>query len=69
MRTHKHFQQKISRSLNTMEAKISYLQDGVKGLSDAFKEFQTEFTDFMIFTADNHADHEKRIGELEKKIS
>jgi|GEM_PF-2256928 len=69
MRTYKHFQQKISRSLNTMEAKISYLHDGVKGLSEALKEFQTEFTDFMVFTADNYTDHEKRIRELEKKIS
>lgn len=69
MRTHRHFQQKISRSLNAMEAKISYLHDGVRGLSEVFKEFQTEFTDFMVFTADNHADHEKRIRELEKKVS
>jgi len=69
MRTHRHFKQKINRSLNAVEAKISYLHDGVKGLGDVLKEFQTEFTDFMQFTANNHTDHEKRIRNLEKKIS
>ena len=68
MRSHQHFQQKVTASLNTMEAKICYLHDGVKGLKEALREFQTEITDFMVFTADNHVDHENRIRALEKKI-
>ena len=41
-----------------MEAKISYLHDGVKGLGEAFKNFQNEITEFMIFTGENYSDHE-----------
>lgn len=52
-----------------MEAKISYLHQGVNGLSEALRDFQTEISDFMMFTAENYADHEKRISNLEKKIS
>ena len=52
-----------------MEAKISYLHDGVKGLADAFKSFEHDITEFMAFTAENYADHEKRISDIEKKLS
>ena len=45
-----------------MEAKISFLHDGIKGLGEAFKDFQQEIPEFMSFTADNYADHEKRIS-------
>ena len=31
-----------------MEAKISFLHEGVKGLGEAFKEFQEEITEFML---------------------
>jgi len=68
MKSHEEFEIKIKRSLNTMEAKISYLHDGVKGLSEAFKDFQEEITEFMSFTADNYTDHEKRITSIEKKL-
>ncbi|MEQ8243031.1 hypothetical protein [Fulvivirga sp.] len=50
-----------------MEAKISYLHEGVKGLSEAFKSFEEDITEFMAFTAENYADHEKRISNLEKR--
>ncbi len=62
MKTHQDFERKIKRSLNTMEAKISFLHDGVKGLGEAFKDFQEEITEFMSFTANNYANHEKRIS-------
>ncbi|MGM0582642.1 MAG: hypothetical protein ACQETL_18340 [Bacteroidota bacterium] len=68
MSTHEEFQKKINKSLNQMDAKISFLNDGVKGLGEAFKEFETDITEFMAFSAENYADHEKRIKELEKKI-
>ena len=51
-----------------MEAKISFLHDGVKGLSEAFKDFQHGITDFMSFTAEHYSDHEQRITALEKQI-
>lgn len=43
---HQDFQRKINESLNQMEAKISYLQEGVKGLSDSFVEFREDITDY-----------------------
>ena len=46
------FRTKIERSLNQMEAKISFLHDGVKGLKDSHKEFQEKMTDFMSFMAE-----------------
>lgn len=67
MKNHEEFQRKISKSLNQMEAKISYLHEGVKGLSEAFKSFEEDITEFMAFTAENYADHEKRISNLEKR--
>ena len=62
------YQTRINKSLNSMEAKISFLHDGVKGLSIAFKDFQHEITDFMAFTAEHYSDHEQRIKTLEKRI-
>jgi DNA helicase IV len=69
MKNHEEFEKRIKGSLNMMEAKISYLNDGVKGLAEAFKEFESEISDFMAFTAENYADHEKRISDLEKKFN
>ena len=68
MSTHEEFQKKINKSLNQMDANISFLNEGVKGLGEAFKEFEADITEFMAFSAENYADHEKRIKELEKKI-
>lgn len=39
--------------LKAIETKISFLQDGVKGLSESFKEFQEEITEFIAFSAEN----------------
>lgn len=68
MKSHQDFERKIKRSLNTMEAKISFLHDGIKGLSEAFKDFHQKITEFMSFTADNYADHEKRISSMERRL-
>jgi hypothetical protein len=62
------FHKKIETSLNQMDATISFLYDGVKGLSDSHKSFQHEMTDFMSFMADGLADHESRIAAVEKKL-
>ena len=67
MKNHQEFQRKINKSLVAMEAKISYLHNGVKGLGEAFRDFQSEIAEFMVFTAENYGDHEKRIRALERK--
>ena len=36
MSRHEDFERKINRSLNTMETKISYLHEGMRGLQDSF---------------------------------
>lgn len=46
-----------------MEAKISFLHEGVKGLHDSFREFQEDITEYMAFSAEQYADHEKRISQ------
>jgi hypothetical protein len=62
------FEKKIKKSPNTMDAKTNFLLDGITGLKEAFKDFNEEITDFMAFTPENYADHEKRITAIEKKI-
>lgn len=62
------FRTKIERSLNQMDAKISFLHDGVKGLRESHRGFQEEMTDFMSFIAEGLSDHEQRISSIEKKI-
>ncbi|WP_416866013.1 MAG: hypothetical protein ACMVP2_27625 [Imperialibacter sp.] len=68
MSRHEDFERKINRSLNTMEAKISYLHEGMRGLQDSFKEFHEDITEYMAFSAEKYADHEKRLSALEKKV-
>jgi len=68
MKSYEEFERRIQKSLNNIEAKISFLNDGVKGLSDAFKDFHEEITEFMAFSAENFSNHEKRISDLEKKV-
>lgn len=68
MKSHEEFEKKINRSLNNMEAKISYLHESVKGLNESFKEFHEDISEYMAFTAESYADHERRLSVLEKKI-
>ncbi len=63
------FQGKIERRLNEMDAKISFLHDGVKGLSESHKGFMDEMNDFMSFVAEGLSDHENRIKSIENKLS
>ncbi|MEM8893200.1 MAG: hypothetical protein AAGC88_01400 [Bacteroidota bacterium] len=48
---HKDFEKKINRSFNQTEAKISFLQEGVKGLNDSFVEFREDITEYISFSA------------------
>ncbi len=68
MSKHEKHQSKVTKSLNQMKAEISFLNECVKGLGEAFKEFEAEITEFMAFPAENYVDHEKRIKALEKKL-
>ncbi|MEQ8358209.1 MAG: hypothetical protein RH860_01895 [Cytophagales bacterium] len=68
MKRREEFEKKVSRSLNSMDAKISFLNEGIKGLSDSFKIFREDMGDYMAFTSDQFSDHEKRIKEIEKKL-
>ena len=63
------YKQRVDKKLNEIEAKMSFLNQGVKGLSEAFKDFQEEMTDFMSFAAESFSDHETRIKNLENKLS
>lgn len=63
------FKSRIDRKLNVVDAKLSYMNNGLKGLTKAFREFRTEMDDFIDFTADSYADHERMITILEKKQS
>lgn len=67
MKSHEDFEKRINRSLNAMEAKISSLLEGVKGLLESFKEFHEDITKFMAFSL-KYSDHGKRLTALEKKI-
>ena len=58
----------VERSLNHVDAKISYLHDALKGVKKSHNEFQEEMTDFMSFMAEGLADHETRISSIEKKL-
>jgi hypothetical protein len=40
--------------------KISYLYEGMKWLQDSFKEFHEDITEYMAFSAEKYADHEKK---------
>lgn len=51
-----------------MDAKISFLNDGVQGLSSSYKGFREEMTDFMSFMAEGLTDHETRISSIEKRL-
>ncbi len=63
------FKTRINRKLNVMDAKISYMHDGLKGLHEALGDFKEEFDLFIDFASENYSDHEKRIAALEKKAS
>ncbi len=68
MKKFEDFKSRIDRKLTMVDAKLSYMNDGLKGLSKAFKEFRLEMDDFIDFAAESYSDHEKRISELEKKV-
>ena len=62
------FKKRIDKKLNVVDAKMSYMNEGLKGMAKAFKEFKVEIDEFIDFTAENYNNHEKRISKLEKKI-
>jgi len=69
MKDHKDFEKRVNKSLQHMEAKISFLRDGVKGLSEAFHEFQEEIGDYMAYASEKHEDYDRRISRIEKELN
>jgi len=69
MDTFEDYKKRIGRKLNVVDAKLSYMHDGLKGLTVAFKDFKDEMDDFIDFTSESYSSHEKRIQILEEKIS
>ncbi|MEQ9289424.1 MAG: hypothetical protein RIG77_21025 [Cyclobacteriaceae bacterium] len=68
MKSHEELEKKINRSLNSMKVKISHLHKSIKGLNQSFKGFHEDISEYMAFTAESYADHERRLSVLEKKI-
>ena len=68
MKDHKEFEKRVNKSLKHMEAKLIFLRDGVKGLNEAFFEFQEEIGDYMAYASEKHQDYEKRISRIEKEL-
>jgi len=63
------FKTKIERKLINMEANVSYIHEGVKGLSESVTDLKEEMTDFMSFAIDSFSDHENKLTYLEKKFN
>ena len=68
MKNPKDFEKSVNKSLKHIEAKLSYLRDGVKGLSDAFHEFQEEIGDYMSYSSEMHSEYDRRITRIEKEL-
>lgn len=69
MDKYQEFKTRIDRKLNVMDAKLSYMKDGLEGFQEALEDFKNEFHLFIDFTTENMSDHEKRITALERKAS
>jgi hypothetical protein len=63
------FEKRVNHSLNHMEAKLSFLNEGVKGLTEAFLEFREEISDFMAYSTEQQVEHERRIKRIEKELN
>lgn len=63
----KDFKTRIDRKINVMEAKISYMHDGLKGFHEALADFKVEFDQFIDFTSDSYSDHEMSISSNHTK--
>lgn len=66
---HEEFERKIAGSLNKVQKSIACLNGGVKGLQASFKSFHDDITDYLAFSAEKYADHEKRLTALERKLN
>lgn len=63
------FRQKIERRMNTMDAKLSFMRDGLDGFQKEFNDFQQKMGDFMQFAAGEFVDHEQRLSKIEKHLN
>ena len=63
------FKKRVDKKLNEIDTGMSFLNEGVQGLLAAFREFREEMTDFMSFSAESFPDHEKRLRDIERKLT
>ena len=62
------FRLKIERRMNMMDAKLSFMREGLEGFQSEFKDFQQEMGDFMQFAAGEFLDHGERLSKIEKHL-
>ncbi|MGB3849438.1 MAG: hypothetical protein WA958_05680 [Tunicatimonas sp.] len=65
----KEFRLKIERRMNTMDAKLSFMREGLEGFQSEFEYFQQEISDFMQFAAGEFIDHGQRSNKIEKHLN
>lgn len=63
------FKANVRRSLNLVNAKISFLKEGVEGLGDAFKDLDQDLTEYMDYTTNELTNHRKRLDAIEKHLN
>lgn len=63
------YKKRVDLKLTEIDAIMSFLNKGVQGLSAAFKEFREEMKDFMSFSAYSFSAHEKRLRDIERKLT
>ncbi len=63
----KDFSQSIKKKLNVVEAKLEYIRQGHKQLSEAFHDFATEVDDYIDYQTNKNQDFDSRLKQLESK--
>jgi len=67
MKSQADFEKGVKRSLVHMEAKLSYLCEGVKGLNEAFSDFHDQITDYMNSHQNNTLNMRNAFPELKRR--
>jgi len=63
------FKSKIVLRMANLDAKLSYMREGLDGFQKEFNDFQSDMGDFMAYAAEEIADHGKRIEKIEKHLN
>ena len=63
------FKSKLERRMANLDAKLSYMREGLDGFQKEFKDFQTAMGDFVAYAVEEIADHGKRLDKIEKHLN